>query len=338
MSKRSNIWDFLGAVVLGNAISTIGTPAEKKPHQRTSPGQQSEGPTPAQRWSLDYKLKSTNYVESPVVIFKFGESAWRQEHYEQLIEDRVRQILALQRSYPVVLTTGSGQVQALSKDMYTRLGITKEAYRRNAGRAIATQAQSLADLFGDKGVYVEPDGLHYITAGMLRDKGVVVSAVGSEYLDFLEIAEEGKRRHINSIPPDQSDAHTMVFAHYVGQKGVVFGNMAPGVFIVDPNVTREHGEVYDFLQQELKIRSYDTNKHLPKIKATEILENRIIRFGSDGKDEHLAEDLGLRLYLNPNSTVQWLQVIDISNRQHVQHAFEGYAKGKIGVGSTITKA
>lgn len=336
MAKRSSIWNFLGAAAVGNIL---GSPEQlAKEYKKTMPPNNLNNTTPAQKWSLEYQLKSTNVLELPAVIFKFGGSAWRQEHYEQLIEDRVRQILDLQRKYPVILTTGGGQTQALSKDMYTRLGITNEAYRKNAGRALASQAQALADLFGDRGVYVEPDGLHYITAGMLKDKVVVVSAIGPEYLDFLEIEEKGTKRHINSIPLDQSDAHTMVVAHYLGQRGVVFAKMTGGVYLVDPNVTKDHGVVYDFLQDRLRRRGHDTNRQLQEVKATDILEDKVSRLGSDNRDEHLAEDLGLRVYLNPKSTVQWLQVVDINNPRHVQQAFEGYAKGRIGVGSTILKS
>jgi hypothetical protein len=67
------------------------------------------------------------------------------------------------------------------------------------------------------------------------------------------------------------------------------------------------------------------------------LEGRISRRGKDRRDQHLAETLGLRLYLNPASTVQWLQVIDITDPEHVQKAFEGYARGKHNVGSYILK-
>lgn len=289
------------------------------------------------KWRLRYKLKSTNYLEDPTVIFKFGGSAWRQENWQPAIIDRIRQLKELHPKYNIILTTGGGRVQEVSKDMYDALGISDETYRESAGRALATQAQTLADLLGDRGVYFEPDALRYITAGMLKEKIPVVSLVGKDYIDFVEVQDNGARRIVNSIPEDQSDAHTLVFAHYVGQRGVVFAKVTDGVWVVDPNVGPEHGEVYNTLQARLVRQGYPENVRIPQLKATDVLEGKIARIGRDNRDQHLAETLGLRLYLNPESTVQWLNVVNINNPADVRKAIEGYAKGKHYVGSVITK-
>jgi len=294
-------------------------------------------PNPTEKWSLDYRLKSTNFLQEPTVIFKFGGSAWRQENWRTIIVDRIKQLLELQKNYPVILTTGGGRVQEVSKDMYDALDVSEETYRQSAGRALVTQAQTLADLLGNKGLYVEPDTLHYITTGMLKDKIPVVSMLGRDYIDYLQIEEGGAKRYVSRIPEDQSDAHTMVIGHYFLQKGVVFGKVTNGIWVVDPNVNEGHGEIYRKLQDSLKGLGYTENVRLPQIKATDVLEGRINRMGKDFRSQHLAEDLGLRLYLNPQSTVQWLQVIDIRDSAQVSKAFEGYGKGIQDVGSLITK-
>lgn len=337
MPKKIN-WGNIGLGLLGMLASDSRTPENVTERKIESPNDRpKQPPTPVDKWRLEYRLKSTNYLEEPVIIFKFGGSAWRQENWQPIIVDRIQQLKELHRRYPVVLTTGGGKVQELSKEMYEALGISEETYRESAGRALATQAQTLADLLGDKGIYVEPDALHYITMGMLREKIPVVSLVGKDYIDFVEIQENGKKRHVNSIPEDQSDAHTVVFGHYLGQRGAVFAKVTDGVWVVDPNVKPEDGKIYGKLQAELKRLGYERNVMVPSLKATDVLEGRIVRMGKDMRSQHLAETLGLRLYLNPESTVQRLQVIDINNPEHVRKAFEGYSRGKYNIGSVITK-
>ena len=334
MGKKIN-WNEIGWGLLGLALSDKAAVVGENPLSDKNENQ--PNPSSSEKWSLDYRLKSTNYLEEPTIIFKFGGSAWRQEHWQPFVIDRIKQLKELHKRYPIILTTGGGKVQELSKDMYDALGITEETYRQSAGRALATQAQTLADLLGNKGIYVEPDGLHYITNGMLRDKIPVVSMIGREYIDFVEIDKNGTKRVVNSIPEDQSDAHTVVIGHYFGQPGAIWGKVTDGIWVVDPNVTSEHGEIYHGLQAELKRLGYDRNVKLPQIKATDILEGKISRMGGDRRSQHLAEDLGLRLYLNPASPVQFLQVININDPHHVQKAFEGYDKGKHYVGSVVTK-
>lgn len=338
MVKKFN-WGAVGLGLLSILAShgEEGDVKDKKPKIPNDTVKEPYDPAPVEKWRLEYRLKNTNYLEEPIVIFKFGGSAWRKEDWEPLIFDRIKQLKELHSRYPVILTTGGGKVQEVSKDIYDKLGISEETYRESAGRALATQAQTLADLLGDKGIYVEPDDLHYINKGMLREKIPVVSMLGRDYIDFVEIEESGKRRHVNSIPEDQSDAHTMVIAHYLGQKGVIFAKVTDGVWVIDPNVRPEDGEIYNLLQAELRKLGYERNIRLPSLKATDILEEKIVRMGKDRRDQHLAETLGLRLYLNPESTVQWLQVIDINNPDHVRKSFEGYAKGKHYVGSVVTK-
>jgi len=337
--KKISLTDI--AAFLGGISGLAAKAPEILEEKGGAPHNDSSNPTPVEKWSLDYKLKTTNYLEDPTVIFKFGGSLWRQENWQPILVDRIRQLLELQKKYCIVLTTGGGRAQELSKEMYEALGLSglsEETYRQSAGSALATQAKTLADLLGNKGIYVEPDALHYISRGMLRDRIPVVSMIGKDYIDFVEIAENGgAKRTVNSIPEDQSDAHTVVIAHYLGQKGAIFGKVTDGVWVVDPNVTPADGEIYNTLQAELKRLNYDGNAQLPQIKATDILEGKISRKGKDRRDQHLAETLGLRLYLNPASTDQWLQVMDITNPEHVQKAFEGYAKGKHNVGSYILK-
>ena len=328
-------WGKVG-LALGGLLLSTNQGTNEIPKERTMA--QNQDDYLVGKWRLNYGLSSTNYLEEPTVIFKFGGSAWRQENWQSNIIDRIRQLNELHPRYKMILTTGGGRVQELSKDMYDALGISDETYRESAGRALATQAQTLADLLGNKGMYVEPDALHYITSGMLRDKIPVVSMVGKDFIDFVEIQENGgAKRVVNSIPEDQSDAHTIVFAHYVGQKGAIFAKVTDGVWIVDPNVRPEHGEVYNTLQARLRRLGYEQNVKLPQLKATDVLEGKIARLGRDRREQHLAESLGLRLYLNAESTAQWLQVVDINNLADVRKAFEGYAKGKHHVGSVITK-
>ena len=337
MSKRIK-WGSIGLALGSLLLSKERTEGHSKKMTKQSGMVQTQDTHLVDKWKLDYKLSSTNYLEDPTVIYKFGGSAWRQENWQANIIDRIRQLKELHPRYNMILTTGGGKVQELSKDMYDALGISEETYRESAGRALATQAQTIADLLGDKGLYVEPDSLHYISGGMLKDKIPVVSMVGKDYIDFVEIQDNGgSKRYVNSIPEDQSDAHTMVFAHYVGQRGGVFGKVTDGVWVVDPNVHPEHGDVYNTLQAKLMRLGYQQNVKIPQLKATDILEGKIARLGKDNREQHLAESLGLRLYLNPESTVQWLQVVDINNPVDVRKAFEGYAKGKHYVGSVITK-
>ena len=324
----------LGGLVLSDGKTAEGAPRTSRQNAMT----QHQDTNLVEKWKLDYRLSSTNYLEAPTVIFKFGGSAWRQENWQSTIVDRVRQLKLLHPKYNIILTTGGGRVQELSKDVYDALGLSDETYRESSGRALATQAQTLADLLGDKGLYVEPDSLHYISAGMLKDKIPVVSMVGKDYIDFVEVQDNGgAKRVVSSIPEDQSDAHTMVFAHYVGQQGAVFAKVTDGVWVVDPNVHPEHGDVYNTLQARLRRLGYEQNIKLPQLKATDVLEGKIARLGKDNREQHLAESLGLRLYLNPESTSQWLQVVDINNPADVRKAFEGYAKGRHNVGSVITK-
>lgn len=328
-------WGFMG--MLASSGQTPDTVQNRTNGQDGNMGKQPPVSTPADKWRLEYRLKSTNYLDDPTIIFKFGGSAWRQESWQQIIEVRIQQLKELHRRYPVVVTTGGGRVQEISKDMYERLGISEATYRESAGRALATQAQTLADLLGDKGLYIEPDALRYITSGMLKERIPVVSLLGKDYLDFVEIEENGRKRHVNSIPEDQSDAHTNIIGHYLGQRGAVYAKATDGIWVVDPNVKPEDGEIYTRLQAELKRLGHERNVMVPSLKATDVLEGKIIRTGKDNRSQHLAETLGLRLYLNPESTVQSLQVIDINNPEHVRRAFEGYAKGRYNIGSTITK-
>ncbi|MBI1935632.1 hypothetical protein HYS31_04270 [Candidatus Woesearchaeota archaeon] len=335
--KKINWWSL--SALVGSALLSkreIEDDLKETPNKNTMT--QDQDTSLAEKWRLNYKLSSTNYIHEPTIIFKFGGSAWRQEDWQANIIDRIKQLKELHPRYSMILTTGGGKVQELSKDMYDALGISEETYRESAGRALATQAQTLADLLGGEGIYVEPDALHYISASMLKDKIPVVSMVGKDYIDFVEIQDNGGvKRIVNGIPEDQSDAHTMVFAHYLGQQGAVFAKFTDGVWIVDPNVRPEHGEVYNTLQARLIALGHSENMKIPKLKATDVLEGKIARLGKDMREQHLAESLGLRLYLNPESTVRWLQVININNQNDVRNAFEGYAKGKHYSGSVITK-
>src|SRR3989338_2440373 len=80
-------------------------------HNPQNPG---EKPDPIARWSLEYKLKSTNYLQEPTIIFKFGGSAFRAENWEEIVVGRLQQLLELHKNYRIILTTGGGKVQEQS--------------------------------------------------------------------------------------------------------------------------------------------------------------------------------------------------------------------------------
>ncbi|MAE42364.1 hypothetical protein CMO93_01220 [Candidatus Woesearchaeota archaeon] len=306
-------------------------------------GGNSGGYGPAvEKWVLDYRLKETNPLDLQVAFFKFGGSTFRAPNFEEIIAARIKQFRKLHKGgYPLILTTGGGKVHQVTRGMSEALGVSDAVFRESAGRALATQAHTIADLVGETGLYVEPGALDYITGGMLKDKIPVLSTIGPKYIDHAEIITNGgDRQYVSEIPQDKSDAHTLVIAHYFGQKRVIFGKVTRGgIWVVDPNVTENDGDMYLALQGQLHRLGYTENQRLAELTATDVLEGKICRLGGDNRTDHLAEDLALRYFLNPKSSVEQIRVVDITDPDQIQKAVEQHGSGRRSpFGSILLKA
>lgn len=283
---------------------------------------------------LKYKLNSFSPLDAPVTILKFGGSIFRMDDWQEHVNRLCDLLLQLYKENSIIVTTGGGLSQKVVKDMKDGLQTSERVYENSAGRALETQAETIADRLGPVGKYYAPDDLHYITTGTLKDQIPVVSMMDQRYIEFAEILDkEGNIQRVNCIPKDQSDAHTIAITNYFVQDKVVFGKNTEGVFLRDPNISNgAMHKIYGFIEKRFG-KKIKENPFYPEIYASEILRGTISRLGGDEREDHLAEDLSLRYFLDPTNPVKLIQVVNGTKPEYIKSAI----KGNLTVGSQILK-
>ena len=301
-------------------------------YKRPVPTDSSESGRQSYREEIDQFLRVeildylTKILSKPAMI-KIGGSIFdlvEKEDNPRVLTQLLTEIGELYQTHPSILIAGGGPRQDVEKTFMRQLQLPSPEFEYYSRGVLQSQARTIAGLLkrlGIDAVYVPPEDLHLLdVSGNYLRKHIPVVSLSNGH-----------------IPASESDTHALNIADAFALPEVKFAKNTDGIYRWDPNV-----KPYRLLERlrERGLNLFEMfgkkNEFLHQIRASEILEGRISRYGFDRdgtiSDNHVIEAGALRFLLEQAKYVQRVHVINGTKPGTLKAALEG-----VHVGSYILK-
>lgn len=217
--------------------------------------------------------------------------------------------------YNLVITVGGGPFYDPTKQLAETLELGNDYVRKMAPRSFRQQALTLAKVFSQYGVAAQ-----LVEDSTLLQTVVSLVKIGGRlpYVPIVLTIPKGYPGMETGVPAWQSDKLTVAVAHLLNEPNAVFVKDAEGIFMRDPNLS--------YVQvSALPTEFRGPNRQIKRIYAGDV-NTKILRVGSDRRDEHLIENSALE-FLAKAKVVGSMQLVNGRQPEQIKRAIMGEPVG-----------